>query len=114
MRNQIVKGLINKIGSTIKIIAPNKSFNDVTAKAVIQPATSLNNIYKKDIFSSLGSLDQNKYVFFGSYDVRIDKYPVDTKVICGCDKYIIKNSEKVSIGDEIIYTWAVLQKCIEA
>lgn len=114
MRSQIVKGLINKIGSTVQIIAPNENFADVTTKAVIEPVTSLNNNYKKDRFSSLGSLDLNDYVFFGSSDIRLDKYPVNTKIICGCDKYIVKNSEKVSIGNEIIYIWAALQKCIES
>lgn len=114
MRNKFVKELINKIGSTIKIIAPNENFHDATTKAVIQPITNLHSLYKKDMFSSLGSLDKNEYILFGPYDIRIDEYPINTKIICGCDEYIIKNSEKISIGDEIIYIWAVLQKCIEA
>lgn len=113
MRSQIVKNLINKIGSEVTVIAPNQSFTNQTTKAVIEPITSFSETYKKDKFSSLGGLDSNNYVYFGSSDVRLDTYPVNTKIVCNNETYIMKNSEKFSVSGEIIYVWAALQKYIE-
>lgn len=64
-------------------------------------------------FVASGYVDNSRYLYIGPSNIRLDKYGTDTVIIDKDTKYTLKRAEKVCYCNEVIYIWAMLQKCID-
>lgn len=75
-------------------------------KAFIQPLTREK---RAEPFSPtpLGAVDEHCWRYLGPAAVEI---AMGDRVCCGAEKYIVRDTAQVFVGDRCIYRWAVLAK----
>lgn len=97
-------------GEEVKISTEN---GNIKIMASIQPLRYKYKSYFSEKFIEAGNMDDRNYVYMGDPGARLDLLPFDTLVETSTDKFIVKRAEKVCLGTEIIYIWAMLQKYVE-
>lgn len=108
-RKSMVKNSMNEFGQRVIITIPSQNNKVIETNAFIQPLRQINKSYQWNNYLDSGFIDLSSYIYIGPYDVRLDNFPGDTILESDSKKYIIQKTDTVSIKDEIIYFWAVLQ-----
>lgn len=81
--------------------------------ASIQPLRYKYKSYFTENYIEAGNIDDRNYVYMGDPRARLDNLPFDTIIRTETDTFVVKRAEKVCLGTEIIYIWAMLQRYIE-
>ena len=110
MKSISAKILIKEYGETVKIQKYNETKKEIT-KAFIQPLKHNDNKNICGNYMDIGFENDGLYLYIGDPRVRLDTYPFDSKIETGMDNYVLKNAEKICVGNEIIYIRAILKKC---
>ena len=99
-------GIIDKYGIEVTVATDNHA---VKAKAFIQPLRYNSRYYGEAEHHKAGFVRNNKYLYIGKPDVEI----ISGSLVIERDKtqYIVKRSEIYRVGEECIYTWAILSPC---
>ena len=111
MINNYVSSIINKLGEKVTVISQNNEREET--KAFIQPSRYKDDSYYGGKCLDLGFNVGDSYLYIGSKDVRIDQYPFNTIIESESDKYVVKRAQKVEFNNDVLYVWAILQKCRE-
>lgn len=112
-RKAIVKSRISEFGQNVTITIPSQDNKTIKTIAFIQPLRQTSKAYQWNNSLDSGFIDLSNYVYIGPYDVRLDNFPGDTILESNDKKYTIQKTDTLTINDEIIYVWAVLQVCTE-
>lgn len=80
------------------------------AKGFIQPLRYKNKMYIEGTPTEIGINDAGYYLFIGSPDLRLDLVKDGGYITDGEKKYHIDRWEKMFLGNEIFYIWAVLKE----
>ena len=107
MMDKYIFDAIEEYGRTVEIISPEMTTK--TTKAFIQPLKYKNSSYITDKYTNIGKIDNSNFLYIGKNDVRLDLYSINTIVKTNEESYIVKRAQKVCVGDEIVYIWAILQ-----
>ena len=83
-------------------------------RAVIMPLRYKNKMYAESQYTEIGVSGQDIYTYIGPARHDLTKLGPGAFLLCGGAKYMIERSEKVNIGDECVYIWAILRKAAEA
>lgn len=83
-------------------------------RAFIQPLRYQNRLTVEESYLPDGYFDGAHCLYIGPAEARIDQLPFDAAVYHGGERYLIKRARLVSLGDEALYLWAVLQLWEEA
>lgn len=81
-----------------------------TGKAFIQPLRYKNKMYMEGTPTEIGISDAGYYLFIGSPDLHLDVVKEAGYITDGEKKYHIDRWEKMILGDEVFYIWAVLKE----
>ena len=116
MRGEKVLDILNKYGSDIEVIN-NSIENSVPkkkSKAFIQPLRYQDQNFMGMKFLDSGILNGANYLYIGSYDLRLDLYPINNTIIkTSIDSFVLKRAQKVCLKNDILYIWAILQHYVE-
>lgn len=108
MLRECINEIINNYGQDIEIVTDGTTLKK--GKAFIQSLNTKNNV---KTFSSLGNIEKNSYLYIGPKDINLDFYENETVIIkTKNDNYILKKVEKKYINNTVIYTSAILSRCI--
>lgn len=108
-----INNSIDNYGRNVIIIDPEDSKNKVNTKAFIQPLRYKDKTYMGGKFKDIGQIKGAGYLYIGSRDVRLDKYPLNTIIQADEDKFVLKRAEKVHFKNDVYYIWAILQLYVE-
>ena len=111
MVDNYITRAIESFGRAVKVVSSDAT--EETTKAFIQPFRHKDYSYYGGKCIDIGFNTGANYLYIGSKDVRIDKYPFNTVIKTNDESYTIKRAQKVCLKDEVLYIWAVLQKCEE-
>ena len=111
VRSTRIQRLIARYGRTVTL--EDSAGEKETAKAMIQPLRYKNKMYLEGSFLPPGYLDGGHYLYLGEASLRLDLRARDTVIKTDEESYLLKSGEKVCIGDEVLYIWAVLQPYVE-
>ncbi len=97
--------LFDKIGenATVKIGSAEK-----TIKAVIQPMRYKNKLYLDMKWGSLGLKDTECFLYLGPAEADFTGRERQTFVKTNDRSYCVSRADRITIGGEIVYIWAVL------
>ncbi len=101
---------IEKCGEEITLEKDGTTYSTL---AVIQPLRYKNSSYFENLYVPEGYYNGNSYIYIGKPDVGIELLTYDSTITATSGKYVVKRVEKVCYGSEVIYIWALLQKCVE-
>lgn len=105
-RARVFEILLERYGNSATVISDGKT---QSVRAVIQPLNYKNKLYPMETYLPAGYFDNSHYLYFGAASQRLDGEDV---VVQSKGKwYQIKRTQKVYLGDEELYQWAVLQEC---
>lgn len=107
-RARVFEILLERYGNTVTVISGSDT---VPARAVIQPLNYKNKLYPVEAYLPAGYFDNSHYLYFGAASYRLD----EGSVVVGTQgkRYQVKRAQKVYLGDEELYQWAVLQEFME-
>lgn len=110
VKSRRIGGMIERYGRRVQI-----EENGVLKKtrAIIQPLRYKNKMYVSGSFLPPGFADGGHYLYLGNAWARLDLLPADTLIRTDEESYLLKRGEKVLLGDEILYIWAILQSYVE-
>ena len=80
------------------------------AKGFIQPLRYKNKMYMEGTPTEIGISGAGYYLLIGSPDLRLDALKDGGFISDGEKKYHIDRWEKMVLGNEIFYIWAVLKE----
>lgn len=104
------KVLLNEYGERVRVRKYGSDKVEVT-KALIQPFRFKDNKNMYGNYMEIGVENDGTFLYIGKPDVRLDMYPFDSRIDTDKDSYVLKNAEKICIGNEIVYIRAILRKC---
>lgn len=113
-RKTMVKNKIDEFGQRVIITIPSQDNKIIETNAFIQPLRQINKSYQWNNYLDSGFIDLSSYIYIGPYDIRLDNFPGDTILESDSRKYIVKKTDTVSIKNEVIYIWAILQMYTES
>lgn len=110
MRSKLVKNILDKYGSNVQLISYEDGVELIeSGKAFIQPLRYKSSSMENEFFNP-GYVDKSRYMYIGDPSLRLDLKPFNSILTCEDKNYIIKKSKCISMGNEIIYIWAILQE----
>lgn len=111
MFSSCVSSLIDKFGRTVSILPENSA--PISTKAFIQPLRYRDQSYLGGKCMDMGYLNGKNYLYIGNNDVRLDLYPFNTKIETSEENYVVKRSQAVYLGENVLYVWAIIQVFVE-
>lgn len=102
-----IGNMIDKFGRVVKVISPEKTTQ--IGKAFIQPFRHKDFSFTGGKCTDIGALDGSSFLYIGKNNIRLDLYPFNTVVETSEESYVVKRAQKVCLGDDIIYIWAIVQ-----
>lgn len=78
-----------------------------TFRAFIQPVTEKGWQNTKKIIASLGQVPKGQYVYIGPAEVELTQ---GQRLETRGQTFLVRRCEKVFLGEEAMYTWALLTK----
>ena len=105
--------MVKRHGLPLTMSAKNNPLNNRQFSAFIQPLRYKNKMYLDGTYSEVGYIDQAYYLYIGPPDINILSLPEDATVEFMGKKYNFTRSEKVAIGQQVLYYWSVLRSKIE-
>lgn len=108
MYSRAVRQMLARFGRRCFILTPDGE-KRIEVKALLNPLLYKTKQYIGGEYLPDGFFDGGHYLYVGDGKIRIDNLPIGTVIECGEDRYVIVRAEQYIIGEDVIYTWAVLQ-----
>ena len=89
----------------VLVIENTDSTRTAPFKGFIQPLRYKNKMYLYGVNTEIGYNSQGYYLYIGP--------PEDALIIDGDIKYQIDRAEKIKLGEEVLYVWAVVRTVVE-
>lgn len=99
-----ISKMLQKYGSDVTVKDKLGSFE---IKAIIQPLMYKNKMYLGGSELSAGYYDAGHYLMIASCSDFVRDYR-SAVITCNSESYTIKRSERVHLGEDDLYIWAVL------
>jgi hypothetical protein len=100
-----VKKLLSVAGKPIRITCGN---SDKQVTAIIQPMRYKNKMYLSMGRNHLGFNDNECFLYIGPPDFDFSETSERTVIEDGERSYNVSRADKISLGSETLYIWAVL------
>ncbi len=84
-----------------------------TCKAFIQPLRYKNKMYLDGIYTEIGFNSQGHYLYIGPPNPDLTAISDSGYISADGTNYRIDRAERVYIGDEIFYIWAIIRTIVE-
>lgn len=82
-------------------------------RAFVQALRYKNKVYLRGTYTEIGKNQQDYYLYIGPADIDISNIDGISRVLTINDKsYIVDRTELHHIGEENIYTWAIIRPII--
>ena len=99
---QMLQAIMAEYGSTVYIVPLTGSAE--TVKAFLQPITTRSWQNMQKVVRSLGEIPTGQFLYIGPAEQPL----TDTDVLeCGGKRYRICRAERICLGDETLYVWAM-------
>jgi len=98
-----IQEILSRYGQMVMI---HLSEGDVETKAFLQPVTSLDKRYYKEVVTEVGTVSEMRYLYLGPAEYDVAAF--DT-LICRSREFEAVSSEVVYGGNEPICCWALLR-----
>lgn len=112
LKSKRVKYFMDRYGQNVKAIAADGT-NSGEYRAFVQPVRYKNKMYLNDVESPIGTVSENYYLYIGPADVLLKGLEGRTLIKTAIMDCTVERAENVFLGNEIIYTWAILRKVVE-
>lgn len=112
MISDCVEASIKRYGQNVTIINA-ESNGQFSTKAFIQPLRYKDETYMGGKFKNIGQIKGSNYLYIGTRDIRLDKFPINTIIKSSEDQFVLKRAEKVYFNNKVFYIWAILQPLIK-
>lgn len=106
---EIVYNNIEKYGQTVQYSQDGETYSR-TYKAFIQPLRYKNKMYLDGKHSEIGFIDTSYYLYLGPSDVNVVDYDVISRIKINNRLYDFTHAEKINLGDERLYIWAIIRR----
>ena len=103
-----IKRLFSRYGREVCIFDRNGNFIN-KGKCLIQPLRYKNKMYLEGIPTDIGINEPGCYLFLAPPDFDIEYAAENGYLSDGTYKYHIDRSEKIYIGNEIYFIWAIIR-----
>ncbi|HHW45537.1 MAG TPA: hypothetical protein GXX17_01330 [Clostridiales bacterium] len=80
--------------------------------AFIQPLRYKNKMYIDLDMDRMGKVDEGCYLYIGKADVPLEFKSQQTEITSPLGNFVVARSEKVCIGTDALYIWAILNPLI--
>lgn len=96
----------------VLVIENTDSTRTAPFKGFIQPLRYKNKMYLYGVNTEIGYNSQGYYLYIGppEHDLTLNE---DALIIDGDIKYQIDRAEKIKLGEEVLYVWAVVRTVVE-
>ena len=100
-----------RIGKDV-FITNSTGWQSPVFRAAIQPLRYKNKMYLYGVNTEIGYNSQGYYLYIGppEHDLTLNE---DALIIDGDIKYQIDRAEKIKLGEEVLYVWAVVRTVVE-
>ena len=100
----LIQSILTGYGSLVTI---RDGESTRTFRAFIQPVTEKGWQNTRKIIASLGQVPKGQYVYIGPAEMEL----LEGQMLeARWQKYLVRRCEKVFLGEEAMYTWALLTK----
>lgn len=108
------ENLMKRYGQDISLHMSD-GWNSEIFQAFIQPLRYKNKLYLEGIHTDIGLQDTGSYLYIGPSNHDASKLPYDAYIKdFNNKKYSISRCEKVYMGKDIFYVWAIIKEIQEA
>lgn len=84
-----------------------------TCRAYIQPLRYKNKMYLDGIYTEIGFNSQGHYLYIGPPEPDLTQLSDSGYISADGTHYRIDRAERVFMGDEIFYIWAIIRTIVE-
>ena len=103
--NQSVAFLFEKIGEKVSVCSRS---GEKSVNAVIQPMRYKNKLYLDMTWGELGFKDSECFLYLGPPEVDFTGFESETHIKTNDRAYCVSRADRISVGGDIVYIWAVL------
>lgn len=105
-----VDRILEKAGADYTVVCDGE---ETSVKAIIQPMRYKNKLYIDMPRSELGFKDTECFLYLGSPSIDFTGKEMTTFIKANDRNFNVSRAERITIGDESVYIWAVLSPRIE-
>ena len=109
-----LKGLFRKTGRLCQVCSCDGEWHSELYNAVIQPLRYKNKMYLEDKRLELGVSDMSYYLYLGPANHDLSELNTNDYLVRADSRdFFITRAEKVYLGKNVFYIWAVLRRKTE-
>ena len=101
---ELIESVLQGYGSLVTVQDGETSR---TFRAMIQPVTEKGWQNTRKLIDSLGRIPKERYVFIGPAGAALREGQI---VLARQERYVVRRAEKMQLGGETLYVWALLTK----
>lgn len=110
--NRILKTLAGLFSRYAQKVSVSIAGDVIRTQAFIQPVRYKNKFYLGFEVDRAGIKNSSCYLYIGLPEPDVASFAAVTRITYGGREYFIKRAEKIYIGDEPVYIWAILMPVI--
>lgn len=110
-RREVLNRLMRRYGRKANLFLPDGWYS-TGFYCLLEPLRYKNKMYLEGLNTEIGFAEQGCYLYIGPAEHDPEKAGRDVRVKIGDEEFTVSRSEKITLGEEAVYIWAVLARVV--